>query len=487
MLATQNPRGEMRRIRLGRRWNWLAAAVLLGGFGIAPELAAQPSPESDVAPEETREAWQRTDYGSGPDRRIHFPRLEQREVYTYGWIEYGLGANSWGTPFNGPITMADRSWQGQLNQLYVVTERETDAETGWDLGGRVDLLFGTDYFYTTALGFDAYPLQPLGIENIASWAFSKDYGLAMPQLYADVAYRDVSLRFGHFYSILGFEEVPAIGNFFYTHAFSMQFSPFTFTGFLGSWKANDQVTFYSGITTGWNNFFDGQPMVSDYAILNPDYPGAGSTASYLGGIELQSSDGSQTLLIATTTGNEVTTISRNPADGSLVGNRSLISTVYTNRLSDRLFYVFQNDNAWQFNANVAPGNMGQQPGLAQWYSFINYLFWEFSPQWEGGVRLEYFRDNNGYIVSAPLRSESQLGNPGYWTGGFAGSFWELTFGLNWYPNNNWVIRPELRYDWFTPNTPTTPLPYGKPLGQGINVGGNQTGQFYAGCDVIWQF
>jgi hypothetical protein len=45
----------------------------------------------------------------------------------------------------------------------------------------------------------------------------------------------------------------------------------------------------------------------------------------------------------------------------------------------------------------------------------------------------------------------------------------------------------LRYDWFTPNTSATPLPYGKPLGQGINVGGNQTGQLYAGCDVIWQF
>ncbi|MDA0816399.1 MAG: outer membrane beta-barrel protein [Planctomycetota bacterium] len=85
--------------------------------------------------------------------------------------------------------------------------------------------------------------------------------------------------------------------------------------------------------------------------------------------------------------------------------------------------MFQNDNAWQFNANVTPGNTGQQPGTAQWYSFVNYLFWEFTPEWQGAVRLEYFRDNNGYIVSAPLRNESQLGNPGYWTGGFADNFW----------------------------------------------------------------
>ena len=461
--------------------------MLLLSLSVVTPAGGQTPPESDVPPADTREAWQRIDYGSGPDRRLNLPRLEDRDFYTYGWIEYGLGATNWGAPFHGPVSLGDRNWQGQLNQLYFVTEREVDGSAGWDIGGRVDLLFGTDYFYTTALGFDAYPLQPLGIENVASWGFSKDYGLAMPQLFADVTYRNVNLRFGHFYSILGFEQVPAIGNFFYSHAYSMQFSPFTFTGFLGSWQPIEEATFFGGITTGWNNFFDGQPLTGDFAILNPDYPGAGSTASFLGGINLESSDKTQTLSIMTTTGNEVTTISRNPADGSLVGNRTLVSTVYTNRLSDKLIYVFQNDNAWQFNANVTPGNAGQQPGLAQWYSLVNYLFWQFSPKWEAGVRLEYFRDNNGYIISAPLRNESQLGNPGYWTEGFTGSFWELTFGLNWYPNNNWVIRPELRYDWFSPNTATTPRPYGKPLGQGINIGGDKLGQFYGGCDVIWQF
>ena len=113
---------------------WLAAAP----------ASAQPPAMSDVAPEEVREAWERTDYGSGPDRRIHLPRLEDRDIFTYGWIEYGIGANNWGAPFNGPITMADRAWQGQLNQLYVVTEREVDGSNGWDIGGRVDVLFGTD-------------------------------------------------------------------------------------------------------------------------------------------------------------------------------------------------------------------------------------------------------------------------------------------------------------------------------------------------------
>lgn len=463
---------------------WLAAC----GLAVSQRpAAAQPPTESDVPPADTRLAWQETGYDAGPRRHLHIARLEERRVFTYGWLEAGIGANNWGATFNGPVTLADRSWQGQLNQLYLVTERVADGSGGWDWGGRVDLLFGTDYPFTTARGLDAYLYRNFSIENVAAWGFSKDYGLAMPQLYADVAVRDVTLRLGHFYSILGYEEVPAIGNFFYTHSYSMLCSPFTFTGCLGSWQPADRVTIYSGIHNGWNNFSDPMPAGSRWDVRNRDYPGAGSTAGYLGGVQIASADGRQTLAIMTTTGNELSPLGPLPGDGSLVGNRSLVSTVYTNRLGERLTWVLQNDNAWQFNGDVPPGNAGQQAGLAQWYSFVNYLFWQFDDRWMGGMRLEYFRDNNGYVVTAPIRNEAMLGNPGYWAGDFAGSFWELTFGLNYRHSRNLVVRPELRHDWFSPNTPATNRPFGRPLGQGIGTPGDRLGQFYAGCDFVWQW
>ena len=444
--------------------------------------------DSDVPPVDTRESWETALGREPPDRRIHLPALARPGFAVFGWIDAGIGGNNWGTPFNGPITFPDRSWQGQLNQFYLVTERVAEADAGdWDWGGRVDLLLGTDSVFTTARGLDAWPLQAYGIENAASWDFTKDYGLAMPQLYLDVARGDLALRLGHFYGILGYEQVPAVGNFFYTRCFSMQYSPFTFTGLLGTWKPNDGVTFYSGIHTGWNNFSDPIPLAGPWAIRNPGAPGAGSVAGYLGGVVFESADRSQTLAITTTTGNEVTVLGPDPADGSLVGNRSLITTVYTNRLTERLTYVFENDNAWQFNSGAAPGNVGQPAGLAQWYSFNQYLFWKFSDRWLGGVRLEYFRDNNGFVVIAPLRNYSQAGNPGYDASGFAGNFWELTVGLNHRPNRNWVIRPEVRYDWFTPNAGVTARPYGPGLGQGIGESGSRLGQFYAGCDAIVQF
>jgi len=44
----------------------------------SPAVNAQPPPQSDVRPEDTREAWERTDYRSGPDRRLDLPRLTEK-------------------------------------------------------------------------------------------------------------------------------------------------------------------------------------------------------------------------------------------------------------------------------------------------------------------------------------------------------------------------------------------------------------------------
>ena len=472
----------------------LAAVVtLLAGvlFAQPQQLnAQQPTREIDL---ESTAGSVPPDAGAGtisavPDRLLTIPALERRGFSTFGWIEAGIGANNWGSPFNGPVVMADRSWQGQVNQLSLATERKAETDgSGWDWGGRVDLLMGTDYVFTTARGLDAHLYPEYAIENVASWAFSKDYGLAMPQLYGDVAYNDITLRLGHCYCITGYETVPAISNFFYTHVYSMMYQPFTLTGAIGSWKPDDTLTVYAGIHDGWNNFSDPMPMQGPWAIVNQSYPGAASTAAFIGGAIFKSEDGEQSLAVIGTSGNELSPLGSQPTDGSLVGNRTLVSTVYTNTLTDRLTYVIQGDTAWQFNSALPTGNLGQQPGLAQWYSFAQWVFWKFNDRWTGGVRLEYFRDNNGYLFYLPFRNVAEANNPGYYASGFAGNFWDLTVGLNYRPTRRWVLRPELRYDWFSPNTGVTARPYGRGLGQGIGTSGDRLGQFYAGCDAVFQF
>jgi len=415
----------------------------------------------------------------GATRYLETDFLLDRGIETYGWLDVGIGANNWGADWNGPITFNDRSWQGQMNQLYLVNERILKDELSW--GGRIDLLYGTDYIYTVAAGLDAFRStpDPLGLTG-PRWGSSRYYGLAMPQLYGELGSQDLNVKFGHFYTLIGYEVVPAIGNFFYTHAYTMQYGePFTHTGVLGTWVPNDQLTIIGGVTNGWDNWDDG--LETGGPIANTNYANFNSNASFLGAITFSSSDGTQALTIANSSGNQLggEDIATN---NSFVGNRSVTSVVYTNEFSDKLTYVYQSDFGYQaYAGGNDPGyynTQGQQQSSAYWYGVNQYMFWNFTDYLIGGLRFEWFRDNNGTRVVSGLRE----GSPG--AGGFAGNFWAMTWGLNYLVGNNMVIRPELRYDWFSGDEGGQArnggiLPYGSNL--------DKSGQFYGGCDVIWQF
>ena len=46
----------------------------------ATVVYAQQPPQSDIRPEDTRQAWERTDYGSGPDRRLDLSASKNQEA-----------------------------------------------------------------------------------------------------------------------------------------------------------------------------------------------------------------------------------------------------------------------------------------------------------------------------------------------------------------------------------------------------------------------
>jgi len=458
------------------------------GSGLPPVQAAVPQEEAyEMRGLPPQEAAQEASAEEGPNRYLETEFLTSRGIKTYGWVAAGIGANNWGSPFNGPITFNDRNWQGQMNQLYLVNEKLVDTSDGLDWGGRIDLLYGTDYIYTTARGWDGFlanQTNGAGVAGSPSWASSKDYGLAIPQMYGELGYGDHIVKFGHFYTIIGYEVVPAIGNFFYTHAYTMQYGePFTHTGVLDTWTPNDQLTVYAGITNGWDNFSD---PINSQGIANPAALNANSNAGFLGGVSFKNSDQTQAFTSTVASGNEPVFILNSPQN---VGNRSIWSNVYTNELNDKWTYVLQNDNGWQFNANTPYSNVGQQAGLAQWYGINQYMFYNVSDTVVAGMRFEWFRDNNGYRVFAPIRNSW---NPGQSASGFQGNFFAATWGLNWKPTKNWIIRPELRYDWYAPDDMAAAragnvLPYGPTLGTANGPGGSEYGQFYGGCDAIWQF
>ena len=65
--------------------------------------------------------------------------------------------------------------------------------SGWDVGGRVDFLYGSDARYLTALGLDD------------DWSGRGQCRFALPQLYAEIGGHGLSVKLGHFWSTFGYE------------------------------------------------------------------------------------------------------------------------------------------------------------------------------------------------------------------------------------------------------------------------------------------
>ena len=322
--------------------------------------------------------------------------LKDHGLTTGGWLSSGLTSNleDFSRHNNFLITFNDRSSELQLNQLNIFLQKNVDLEaTSWDLGGRVDLMYGADSRFTQTLGWDRGLTHQESTTNL--------YDLAIPQVYLEVSApfgRGVNAKIGHFYTILGQEVVSAPNNFFYSHAYSMQYGePFTHSGVLFSYALNDNFTLTSGAVSGWDNFNE-----------------AFITGNYLGGISWTNDAATDTVSMSIITG----TIDHLSSD-----QRTLSSLVISHSFGNKFRYVFQHDFAYQFQ-NV------QYEKNVHWYSLGSYLFYDLTETWAAGIRGEWFRDDNGTRLT--------LGVPG--------SYYEVTAGINWKPNSRFSVRPELRYD-----------------------------------------
>ncbi len=328
-----------------------------------------------------------------------------------GWLAQGFTWNS-DSPAdrtNGTVTFNDRSNEYQMNQLYLYMERPVDRrQRRWDIGGRVDLLYGTDFRFTTARGLET-DVAPNGqIRQRWNSDNRRFYGLAMPQLYMEVAMplaAGTSVKLGHFYSPLGFESVMAPQNFFYSRSYSRQYGePFTHTGFLVSMNVTDRLTLHGGMTRGWDTWEDNN-----------------NDLGQLYGASWQSDDRATLLGFMIHIGRE-----QNEPPG-VDNNRMVYSLVLQQRLADWLRYVVQHDLGFEDDA------AGNNPLLdAQWASLNQYFLVDLTETLSLGFRAEWFRDGNGSRVARAMGASADY---------FAG-----TLGLNWRPCESVVIRPEVRYD-----------------------------------------
>jgi len=363
----------------------------------------------------------------------------------YGWLDGGFIGN-FGVPaskFNGPYNAVDRANEPMMNQVYLIGERTLPADGSAGIGARTDVLYGEDFPNAMSLGWETNP----GSRN---WNSGEFYGLAIPQLYAEVGSRDLSLKLGHFYTIVGYEGVPAVGNFFYTKSYSYQFAgPFTHWGGLLNWKATDTFEIDGGIVNGWNG------LASPY-----------SKANFLGRARLRNADNSLATTFAIVTGDEGNDFSPlfQPAPPLTSANRTRYSLLFEFRPTDKLEYVFH-----QWLGTQAKGLA--DGGTALWAGIDQYLYYRVSKTWLWGARFEWFQDTDGTRVGLNRPS-----NPNHVP--LPGNYYSLTLGPNWAPTGNFLMRPCFRWDFFGG-------PYGgprTPYNDGIS---NQ--QTMLGFDMIQKF
>jgi hypothetical protein len=353
-----------------------------------------------------------------------------------GWMDAGFIGNtsSPNSRFNGPYNAVDRSNEAMLNQIYLIAEKEL-PRCGHGIGGRIDYLYGEDYFLAESIGIEKRQ------DGSARWN-NEYYGSAFPQAFVSLGNQELSMQIGHFYSVVGYEGVMAPDNFFYSKSYSYQFAgPFTHWGAQANWKPSTAWTVQAGLHNGWDAFDRVSDSVGFVGKVRYDLQDTGSWTSF-----------------AITTGEDYND-SAGVAPTQQFSNRTRYSWLVGLPLTCKLDYVFHHWLGFQ-EAGAPDG------GQADWYGIDQYLTYKVNRCTNVGMRFEWFRDEEGTRVGLNRPS-----NPN--TAPLAGSFCSFSFGANYSPMSNVTFRPELRADWFDGAAGFAPY-----------NDGTDDSQFMLGCDVI---
>jgi len=323
----------------------------------------------------------------------------------YGFVEgsYTYGLSSPTNNFiSGRVFDIDNQ-EVMLNQADLTVEKPVDAaaaakDNKWDVGGKVEVVYGNDARFIHANGLNFY--------GGASPQINPENQLDLVQAYVDVALpvgNGLTIRAGKFVTLLGYETINPTFNPLYSHSFEFGYGiPFTHTGVLGMYSFSDKLSVTGGVTRGW------EQSLKD----NNDDP------DYLGQVKYVFTD-KITGFLNFVTGPEQT-------DNDSLW-RTVFDAVVTYAATDKL----------SLGANPS---FGFEPGAsptgsaAQWYGVALYGGYKFNDYVTANARGEWFGDPQG-------------------ARGLGGNWYEVTAGLGIHPmphndiGQNLLVRPEIRWDY----------------------------------------
>ncbi|RUL87448.1 hypothetical protein TsocGM_12260 [Tautonia sociabilis] len=367
---------------------------------------------------------------------------EQSKFQVYGWIQNSFTANpafpSDGINFGVTPNYASNDWRG--NQYYTVFERPLDHDGTINFGGRLDFLFGHDHSFNHMRGvFD----NAFGPTQFAGIDLAQFYGeVHLPVLTEG----GLDVKFGRWYTLHGYEVVPAIGRPLLSVPYMFTFGqPFTHWGLMTTWNVSDNLVIYNGSPQGWD-----------------DFQNRNLVWTYMGGFSYTGlQDKLNLTFVYSYAVNQFHKQEVQLEGGPLIeasnigytGNFThLWTTVLSYQWTDRLTQVLENDIGYEEDVpfDAGGGVVGHAP--SRWTSFGNWFLYELGDNLTGVWRSEIFWDNDGFRT------------------GFADRYYEQTLGLIYKPCPNLWIRPETRWDW---------AQFGTPYNGGVSGS-----QFTYGFDII---
>jgi hypothetical protein len=344
------------------------------------------------------------------------------EFEVNGWIQGGFFANAQGTTTkrskqrnydNKLVTQFDpqsgngfffgntHSTDFQINQLWVELTKEANGSHGLDWGFNAGVLFGTDAWFTQSFSDAKF-----------DYGWQKgDYFTSIPTLYFQLAYGDVSLKVGKFETYIGYESLRAPTAIFYSHPYSFMIEPATHSGLLVEYTPTDKLQIVLAYTTGADasleNKYDDHGFIvsTSYQLtdkLNLTY--SLMHQRYGGGVY------------------------ENGDPRSFANSNQFFHTFLASYdISKKLSYVLQ----WTYCdvKNRLQFSHDRSKGIG------NYLKYKLDQFWSVGFRAEWFV-----------------------TGGV--DYSEYTLGLTWQPYENFIVRPEIRFDHASDKI-NKPFNYGK--------------------------
>jgi hypothetical protein len=282
-----------------------------------------------------------------------------------------------------------------LNQLDLAIERTiTASPTKWDIGARVEWIYGSDARFTHSLGL----MDNVGFENGPENQFDPI------QLYLEgniPVGNGLTWKAGRFNTLLGYETTAPNTNPLYSHAYLFNFAiPITNTGIMATYQFNKEWGATLAVVRGW-----------DQALEDEN-----NTESYMG--QVAYTGDKLTAYLNVISGPEEF---HDDADW-----RTVIDGIAIYTLSDQITLTGNGDYGFEPHA-AADG------GYATWWGGAAYLTYKFSPMFAFQGRAEYFNDDDG-------------------ARGIGTDVEEITLGVNVTPLpnstylNSLMLRPEVRWD-----------------------------------------